>query len=62
MVFIYTMKSSDERPHPYVTPVNTRGRVKVKLFLCLTKHHTMKTYWESEGTVPHILNLSSRWR
>jgi len=22
----------------------------------------MKTYWESRGTAPHILNLSIRWR
>jgi predicted PolB exonuclease-like 3'-5' exonuclease len=24
--------------------INTKGRVKAKLLLCLTKHHTMKTY------------------
>jgi hypothetical protein len=28
---------------------------EVKLSLCLTKHHPMKTYWESGGIVPRIL-------
>jgi len=32
---------------------------KVKLSLCLTKHHAMKTYWGSGGTTPHILDLST---
>jgi hypothetical protein len=30
---------------------------EVKLPLCLTKHHPMKTYWGSEGIAPRILNL-----
>jgi hypothetical protein len=30
--------------------------------MCLIKHHTMKTCWESGGAAPHILNLSTRWR
>jgi hypothetical protein len=30
-------------------------KVKVKMSLCLTKHHVMKTYWGSEGTAPLIL-------
>jgi hypothetical protein len=34
--------------------VTLKGK-KVKLSLCLTKHHTMKTYWGSGGTVPLIL-------
>jgi len=25
------------------------SKLKVKLSLCLTKHHTMKTYWRSGG-------------
>jgi hypothetical protein len=37
-------------------------RVKVKLSLCLTKPHAMKTCWESGGIVPHILDLGTRWR
>jgi hypothetical protein len=29
--------------------------VKVKLSLCLTKHHAMKAYWGSGGIAPLIL-------
>jgi hypothetical protein len=36
--------------------------VKVKLSLCLTKHHAMKTYWGSGGTAPCILDLGTRCR
>jgi hypothetical protein len=36
-------------------------KVKVKS-LCLTKHHTMKTYWRSGGIAPLILDLGIRWR
>jgi hypothetical protein len=32
-----------------------KGKVKVKLSLCLTKHHAMKAYWESGGIAPLIL-------
>jgi hypothetical protein len=35
---------------------------KAKLSLCLTKYHTMKTYWGSGGIAPRILNFSTRWR
>jgi hypothetical protein len=35
---------------------------KINLFLCLTMHHTMKTYWGSGGTAPRFLNLVTRWR
>jgi hypothetical protein len=31
------------------------AKVKVKLFLCLTKHHAMKAYWGSGGIAPRIL-------
>jgi len=34
---------------------------EVKLPLCLTKHHAIKTYCESGGIVPRILNLGTRW-
>jgi hypothetical protein len=37
-------------------------KVKMKLYLCLTKNHTMKTHWGSEGIVPDILDLGTRWR
>jgi len=34
--------------------------VQAKLYLCLTKHHAVKMYWESGGIAPHILNLGNR--
>jgi hypothetical protein len=37
-------------------------KVKVKLSLCLTKHHAMKVYWESGGIAPCILDLGTGWR
>jgi hypothetical protein len=36
-------------------------KVKVKLSLCFTEHHTMKAYWESGGTTPRILDLGTGW-
>jgi hypothetical protein len=35
---------------------------KVKMSLCLTKHHAMRTYWGSGSIAPRILNLGTRWR
>jgi hypothetical protein len=35
---------------------------KLKLSLCLTKHHAMKTYWWSGGIAPRILDLGTRWK
>jgi hypothetical protein len=29
-------------------------KVKIKLSMCLTKHHAMKAYWESGGVAPNI--------
>jgi len=40
--------------------LNPDGKVKVKLSLCLTKHHAMKTYWVSGGIAPGILRLGTR--
>jgi hypothetical protein len=37
-------------------------KVKVKLSLCLTKHHTMKAYWGNGGIAPRILDLGTRLR
>jgi hypothetical protein len=34
----------------------------LKLSLCLTKRHAMKTYKGSGVTAPRILDLSTRWR
>jgi hypothetical protein len=31
-----------------MTDSHSAKKVKVKLFLCLTKHHTMKAYWGME--------------
>jgi len=25
-------------------------------------HHAMKTYWESGGIAPHIIDLGTRWK
>jgi hypothetical protein len=38
-----------------------KPKVKVKLSLCLTKHHAMKKYWGSGGIAPRILDLDTRW-
>jgi hypothetical protein len=38
------------------------GKVKVKLSLYLTKHHAMKTYWESGDITLRILDLDTGWR
>jgi hypothetical protein len=37
-------------------------KVKVNLSLCLTKHHTMMTYWGNGGVALCILDLGTRWR
>jgi hypothetical protein len=39
-----------------------RGKVKVKLSLCLAKHHAMKTCWGSGYIAPRIFYLGTRWR
>jgi hypothetical protein len=36
--------------------------LQLKLFLCLTKYHSMKTYWGNGGIAPRILNLATRLR
>jgi hypothetical protein len=46
-------------PFSLLRPPDTK--VKVKLSLCLTKHHAVKTYWGSGGISPCILNLGARW-
>jgi hypothetical protein len=43
-------------------PLVKNGKGKVKLSLCLTKHHAMKTYWGSGGIAPRIIDLGTRWR
>jgi hypothetical protein len=34
---------------------------KVKLSMCLTKHHAMKAYRGSGGTNPYILDFGTIW-
>jgi hypothetical protein len=41
--------------------IKVKGK-KVKLPLCLTKRHAMKTYWGSGSIAPRILDLGTRWR
>jgi hypothetical protein len=36
-------------------------KVKVKVYVCLTKHYVMKMYWGSGGIAPSILNLGTRY-
>jgi hypothetical protein len=36
-----------------------QDRLKVKLSLCLTKHHAMKACWWSGGIAPRILKLGN---
>jgi hypothetical protein len=36
------------------TYTDCKYNVKVKLSLCLAKHHAMKTYWGSGGIAPRI--------
>jgi hypothetical protein len=40
----------------------TKVKVKLKLSLCLTKHHTVKTYWGSGGIARRILHFGTRLR
>jgi hypothetical protein len=51
--------NEEEEDLSFVLPTS---KVKVKLSLCLTKHHAMKTYWESGGIAPCILDFGTRWR
>jgi len=37
------------------------GVKKLKLSLCLTKHHAMKTYLENGGIASRILDPGTRW-
>jgi hypothetical protein len=41
----------------YITDCFSGVMVKVKLSLCLIKHHAMKAYWGSGGIAPRILWL-----
>jgi hypothetical protein len=53
---IYDQKKITEKA------LNSTGKSKGKVVLCLTKHHAMKTYWGSGAIAPRILDLGTRWR
>jgi hypothetical protein len=40
---------------PQISLIDKGKKVKVKLSLCLTKYHAMKTYWGSGDIAPRIL-------
>jgi hypothetical protein len=55
----------DLGPNFPLTMSRTTGiqkKVNVKLSLCLTKHHAMKTFCGNGGIAPRILDLGTRWR
>jgi hypothetical protein len=51
----------DTRKTPCLLPLSISITMKVKLSLCLTKNHAMKTYWGSGGIASRVLDLGSRW-
>jgi hypothetical protein len=53
---MYSQREADHSPSFCV-----RGK-KVKLSLCLTKHHAMKTYWGIGGIATRIPDLGTRWK
>jgi len=48
--------------HNVMIGTSDHCKVKVKVSLCLTEYHAMKTYWGNGGIFPCILNLGTRWR
>jgi len=42
--------------------ISHASKVKVKLSLCLTKHHAMKTHWGVEEQLHSFFDLGTRWR
>jgi hypothetical protein len=53
---LYSVPSVSRKTSFKSTPTsNVRPIKKVKLSLCLTKHHSMRTYWGSGGIAPCIL-------
>jgi hypothetical protein len=45
-----------------LVPYLVVSKVKVKLSMCLTKHHTMKAYWRAEVQLHAFFDLGTRWR
>jgi len=56
----YFRRQSSSRT--FILYVLIAQHLKVKLSLFLTEHHAMKTYWESGGRDPRILNVGTRRR
>jgi hypothetical protein len=57
----YELGHPVQRPKPVTFPISKVRYGKVKLSLCLTKHHAIKTY-RSGGIAPLILDLGTIWR
>jgi hypothetical protein len=55
-VFYENHQQKTETDFIYRSKSKERSK-KVKLSLCLTKHHAMKAYWRSGGIAPRILDL-----
>jgi hypothetical protein len=47
-------------PLGLVNNKNTKAKLKLTLFPCLSKHHDVKMYWGSGGIVTRIFNLVTR--
>jgi hypothetical protein len=61
LVYIYGEVVHTSLTHPWMLFIqHPTVKVKVKLSLCLTKCHAMKTYWGSGGITPCILDLATR--
>jgi hypothetical protein len=46
----------------YQNKINKVKVMNVVPVLFSTEHHTMKAYWRSRGTAPHVPDLGTRWR
>jgi hypothetical protein len=60
LVFLYPFVSIS-RFHSHIKLIKIKGR-KIKLSLCLTKHHAMKAYWGVEVYLHTFFDLGTRWR
>jgi hypothetical protein len=43
----------------FMNTATGKVKAKIKLSLCLTKHHATKTYWESGDVTPLTLNVGT---
>jgi hypothetical protein len=42
--------------------ISIKNLIKVKVSLCLPKHHVMKTYWGVEVSLDAVSDLGTKWR